>query len=164
MAEDPEKEAEEEKLELTPEGETMGYIGMDQAQVRAMQVATETPGDYGGRFSGVSMAFEIIEAVEDEDYYTITLSFRPQGDFAGSPGREQFFFEKAGGIAHRQVLGLPRLGRGFPGAASLIVESLCCGITSARQLATATGQAYNQDKRLGEPFRVPPRTLRRPGG
>lgn len=104
----------EEKFDFAAEGEALGYISLAQARLLAMQTARETPGDYGGRFSGVSMAFEIIESGEDEDYYAITLSFRPQGDFAGTPGREQFFIEKEGAIAHRQVLALPRLGRGFP--------------------------------------------------
>ncbi len=46
----------------------------------------------------------------------VTLSFRPQGAFAGTPGQEQFFIEKEGEVAHRQVLSLPERGRGrrFP--------------------------------------------------
>ena len=32
------------------------------------------------------MAFETVTATEDEDFYVITLSFRPQGDFSGPPG------------------------------------------------------------------------------
>ena len=105
---------EEEKLEFDSAGQALGYISLAQARLLAMQTARETPGDYGGRFSSVSMAFEITESAEDEDYYNITLSFRPQGDFSGRPGREQFFIEKEGAIAHRQVLALPRLGRRFP--------------------------------------------------
>ena len=111
MAEEPEKK---DEFELTGEGEALGYIGMDQAQVRAMQVATETPGDYGPAYSGIPMAFEAINALETEDHYVITLSLRPQGDFSGRPGQEQFFIEKEGSVAHRQVLALPRPGRRFP--------------------------------------------------
>jgi len=84
MAEDPDKK--EDKFDFTFEGETLGYIGMDQAQVRAMQVATETPGDYGSAYSSTRMAFEVVNAQETEDHYVITLSLRPQGDFAGRPG------------------------------------------------------------------------------
>jgi len=76
MAEDQEKK-EEDKLEFTAEGEALGYIGMDQAQVRAMQVATETPGDYGPAYTGVRMAFEVVSDQETEDHYVITLSLRP---------------------------------------------------------------------------------------
>ena len=54
------------------------------------------------------------EAPLPEDYYEITLSIRPQGEFLGTPGQEQFFIQKEGMVAHRQVLALPRSKRGFP--------------------------------------------------
>ncbi|MCH8226302.1 MAG: hypothetical protein IIC97_10590, partial [Chloroflexi bacterium] len=73
-----------------------------------MQASRETPGEYGRRFSGVPMAFDIVEAEETEDYYVVTLSVRPQGEFSGVAGREQFFIEKEGAVAVRQVLSLPR--------------------------------------------------------
>jgi hypothetical protein len=113
VAEDKEKK-EEGKFEFTAEGEALGYIGMDQAQVRAMQVATETPGDYGSAYSGIRMAFEVVNAQETEDHYVITLSLRPLGDFSGRPGQERFFIEKEGAIAHRQLLAFPRPRRRFP--------------------------------------------------
>ncbi len=58
-------------------GEALGYISLPQARLLAMQTARETSGDYGRRFSGVPMAFEVTEGEEDEDYYTVTLSVRP---------------------------------------------------------------------------------------
>ena len=112
MAEDPGKQ--EEKLEFTGDGETLGYISLDQARVLAMRTARETPGAYGQLFLKAPMAFEVVEAEETEDHYVITLSFRPQGEYAGRPGREQFFIEKEGTIAHRQVLALPKPRRKFP--------------------------------------------------
>ena len=105
MAEDQGKE--EEKFEFTGEGEAVNYRSLAQARLLAMQTARESPGEYGSQYQGVSMAFEVVVAVEEEDYYTITLSFRPQGDFLGSPGQEQFFIEKTGVIARRHVSGLP---------------------------------------------------------
>ena len=51
MAEDQGKE--EEKQEFTPEGETLGYISLDQARVLAMRTARETPGAYGRRFADI---------------------------------------------------------------------------------------------------------------
>lgn len=36
------------------------------------------------------MVFDLSESVEDEDYYTVTLSFRPELGFTGTPGQEQF--------------------------------------------------------------------------
>ena len=52
------------------------------------------------------MAFDIREESETEDHYVITLSYRPQGDFAGEPGQEQFFIEKEGVVVLRQILSL----------------------------------------------------------
>ena len=110
MAEDNGKE--EEKFDFTAEGE--GYISLAEARVLAVRTAVEKPGDYGGRYQGVAMAFEVVESGEDDDYYNITLSFRPQGNFAGTPGQEQFVIGKDGTIAIRQVLSTPRRGGNSP--------------------------------------------------
>ena len=112
MAEDQGKE--EEKFDFTPEGESLGYISLAQARVLAMSTAQETPGEYGRRYRDVPMAFDTVEASEDEDFYIITLSFRPQGNFSGSLGQEQFFIEKEGTVSVRQVLSVPRRRGGFP--------------------------------------------------
>jgi len=105
MDEDPGKG--EEKFDFTPEGEAIGYISLAQARVLAMSTAQQTPGEYGSDYRDVPMAFDTEEASEDEDFYNITLSFRPQGQFSGTPGQEQFFIEKEGTVAVRQVLSLP---------------------------------------------------------
>ena len=104
----------EEKFDFTREGEALGYISLDQARVLAMQTARESPGAYGRRFSDVPMAFEVVEAEETEDYYEVKLSFRPEGQFVGTPGHEQFYIEKEGGVAVRQVMSLPGRERRFP--------------------------------------------------
>ena len=44
MAEDGEKD---DKLEFTPEGETLGYISLDQARVLALQHARDNREIYG---------------------------------------------------------------------------------------------------------------------
>jgi len=92
MAEDQGKE--EEKFDFTGEGEAVDYISLTQARILAMTTARETPGEYGSQYQNVSRAFETVTATEDEDFYNITLSFRPQGDFSGVPGQEQFFVDK----------------------------------------------------------------------
>lgn len=86
---------------------------MDQAQVRAMQIATESPGDYGAAYTGIRMAYEVASARETDDHYVITLLLRPQGVPSAKPGEEQFFIEKDGPVAHRQVLRQPSRG-GIP--------------------------------------------------
>ena len=85
MAED--QGNEEEKFDFTREGEAVGYISLDQAWLLAMQTARETPGEYGSRYHNVAMVFEGVEDTENEDYYVVTLSLRPQGDFSGTPGQ-----------------------------------------------------------------------------
>ena len=70
MAEDLGKE--EEKFDFTPEGESLGYISLAQARILAMSTAQETPGEYGRRYRDVPMAFDTVEASEDEDFYIFT--------------------------------------------------------------------------------------------
>ena len=110
MAQDKGKQ-EEEMFDFTLEGEALGYFSLDQARVLAMRTARETPGDYGRRFRTANMAVEVVEDTETEDHYVVTLSFRPGGEFTGTPGREQFFITKEGAVSIRQVLdpiGVPR--------------------------------------------------------
>ena len=85
-----------------------------------MQAARENPGNYGPQLAGSRMVFQLVEQEEGEDYYIVTQSFRPEADFAGSPGQEQFFIEKEGPVADRQVLSLPTVRTkktlpGYPG-------------------------------------------------
>ncbi|MCH8206648.1 MAG: LamG domain-containing protein, partial [Chloroflexi bacterium] len=94
-------------------GEALGYVSQEQAVVVAMQAARDEPGEYGPRFASVRMVFDAMEQEEGEDYYIVTMSFRPTGDFEGRPGQEQFFIEKEGRVAYRQVRALPR-ARAFP--------------------------------------------------
>ena len=108
---------EEEKFDFTSEGESLGYISLDQARVLALRTGTESPGDYGPSYRDVQMAFQVVEAQETEDHYIVTLSIRPPGEFVGSPGREQFFVEKEGTVRLRQILNLPVATKrwiGFP--------------------------------------------------
>ena len=148
MAEDQEKK-DEEKFEFTAEGEALGYIGMDQAQVRAMQVATETPGDYGPAYAGIRMAFEVVSAQETEDHYVITLSLRPQGDLSGRTGQEQFFIEKEGGVAHRQVLVFPRRGRRFP-VIPVAIGLAVAGVVAVIAVLAVAGLGGGADSQPGD--------------
>ena len=157
MAEDTGKKKEDEKLEFTPEGETLGYISLDQAQVLAMGTARETPGAYA-YYTDIPMAFDVLEAEETEDHYIIALSFRPQGEFAGRPGREQFFIEKEGNVAHRQVLALPRLGRGFPVipvAVGLAVAAITTVIAVVAVVAVGGDNSEEPVSVAASPFDVP---------
>ena len=111
----------EDQFSFTDQGEALGYISLEQARVVAMRTARDQPGDYGRRFSNARMVFNVVEQEEGEDYYVVTLSLRPQGDFEGTAGQEQFFIEKEGNVAHRQVLSLPKTKRGgFPAVPVII--------------------------------------------
>jgi len=104
VAED--KGKEEEKFDFTAEGE--GYISLDEARILALRAASETPGDYGSQYQDTTMVFGVVEDTETDESYVITLSVQPQGEFSGSPGKEQFFIGKEGSIALRQVLSTRR--------------------------------------------------------
>ncbi|MCH7622049.1 MAG: hypothetical protein IH870_09140, partial [Chloroflexi bacterium] len=106
MAEDPDEK--EDKFDFTAEGEALGYISLEQARLLAMQTARDNPGNYGTQFSDVPMVFDLVDQEDGEDYYIVTLSLRPEGDFAGTAGQEQFFIQKEGAVAYRQVRSLPR--------------------------------------------------------
>ena len=82
------------------------------ARLLAMQTAREAP---GATLRAVPMAFDVVDPGEDEDYYNITLSFRPEGAYTGKSGREQFFIEKEGGVAHGRCWTYPwKLGADPP--------------------------------------------------
>lgn len=76
------------------------------ARMDAIATAFHDPGDYG-RFTGAPIALQVIDAIETEDQYEVTLSLRPHDIFVGTPGQEQFFFAKDGRLTHRQVLSIP---------------------------------------------------------
>ena len=105
MAED-QGEKDEEKLELTSERETPGYILLDQARVLALQHARDNQESYG-RYANSELVWELISATETEDYYEVRLSYRPAG-FRGRPGIEQFTVDKTGPIELRHILSGPR--------------------------------------------------------
>ena len=136
MAEDQGKE--EEKFDFTGEGEAVNYISLAQARLLAMQTARDTPGEYGSEYQTVSMAFESVASTEEEDYYIITLSFRPQTAFSGRPGQEQFFIEKEGTLAHRQVLYEPRRGDHFP-VLPVAIGLIVVGVIAAVAVIFAVG-------------------------
>ena len=138
MAEDQDKK-EEEKFEFTPEGEVFGYISLDQARLLAMQTARDSPGEYGRRFRRTRMAFEVAEDNDTEDHYIVTLSYRPQGQFTGTPGQEQFFIEKEGAIAHRQVLSLPAGDRRIPAAPAIVGLAIVIAVAVAGTVFAVSG-------------------------
>lgn len=111
----------EEKFEFTEEGE--GYISLDQARVLALQYARDNKEPYGA-YSNTEIVWEIVDANETDDYYDVTLSYRPTGRFR-SPGIERITIDKSGPIEFRQILSQPRparsLGMVFAFVGALVV-------------------------------------------
>ena len=106
MAED--QGSKEDKFDpFTREGETLGYISLEQARVLAMRHARDNTDFYGPAYSRINLVWEVISQEEGEDYYDIKLSFRPAGRFRGDPGIEQFIIDKTGSIEIRQILDEP---------------------------------------------------------
>ena len=105
MAEDESKQ-DDEKLEFTLEGETLGYISLDQARVLAMQHARDNR-EFYGRYADRELVWEVIAADETEDYYEVKLTYRPAGSFRGRPGVQQLTIDKTGSIEFRQVISQP---------------------------------------------------------
>ena len=132
MVED-ENKKEEQKFDFDSAGEVVGYISLEQAVVLAMRTADDEPGNYGRRSTGVRMVFDVVQQEEGEDYYTITLSFRPEGAFVGTAGEEQFFIAKEGTVERRQVRSLPREKRFplVPLAIGLAVVAVVAGVVVA---------------------------------
>ena len=166
MAEDQGKPEEQGKKEdqfgFTPEGESLGYISLEQARVEAMRTARDDPGDYGRGFSGVRMVFDVVQQDEGEDYYIITLSVRPEGDFDGRPGEEEFFIEKEGNVAYRQLRSRPRKAKGgFPkGRAAISVVIVAIAVLAF--LILVAGDDDNGSKVSPPPTATGPATQLRP--
>ena len=58
----------------TQEGETLGYISLEQARVLAMRHARDNADFYGPAYANINLALEVISEEEGEDYYDIRVS------------------------------------------------------------------------------------------
>ena len=61
-----------DKLDFTSEGETFGYISLDQARVLALRLAREDISVYGERYSETRFAWEVTSAEDGEDSVSYT--------------------------------------------------------------------------------------------
>ncbi len=157
MAEEEEKPT-EEKLEVSPEGEAMDNITLDQARVLALQHAQATAGFYGARFPRHDFVWEVVSQEDRDYYYDIRLSFQPAGRFRGKPGVERFIVDRRGKIEVRLVLVEPS---GLSQRATLIrpsrqVAGLTFIVIAGAGLAVAflTG-ALDADPRPSAPTPLP---------
>ena len=116
------------------------YIVNDEA-LNAFVAGVVTIGVIFGAYMGETFrgAFQAVEDSENEDYYVVSLSFRPQTAFSGNPGQEQFFIEKEGTVAHRQVLSALGRGRRFP-VLPVAIGLVIVGLIIALAVVVAVGR------------------------
>ena len=110
MAEEQDKN-DEEKFEFTAEGEALGYISLDQARVLALQHARDNAGFYGSAYQDLGLTWDVVSARETEDYYEVSLAYRPARGFRGKPGIEQLTVDKTGQIEFRRIVSEPSSSR-----------------------------------------------------
>ena len=102
----------EGKIEFTRAGEVPGQISPSQSGMMALRTARAAPGRRRWILRR-KMVFDVLNDFEDESTYTVVLSFRPEGEFDGTPGQEQFKFSKTGRFEGRDVLSHPKSFRRF---------------------------------------------------
>ena len=83
MAEDAGKN-DDGKVELDSTGQAAAYISLEQARVLALQHARDNRDVYGRRYAQRDLVWEELNAEESEDYYRVTLSYRPTRVFKAS--------------------------------------------------------------------------------
>ena len=88
-------------------GGTLDYISSDEAWVLAIQHARDNTDFYGSKYREINLAWELVNNTEGDDYYDVTLKFRPAGRFRGDPGLEQIVMDKTGIIQFRQIMDEP---------------------------------------------------------
>ena len=102
----------EENIDFTRGGSVLGNISLSQARVMAVRTAQASPARRRWILRR-RMLFEVLNDYEDEDSYTIVLSFRPEEDFDGTPGQERFKFSKTGRFEDRELLSHPKSSKRF---------------------------------------------------
>lgn len=105
-----EENKEEPKIDFNSAGEAVAYISLDQARVLALQHARDNRDVYG-RYARSELVWDVVSAEETEDYYEVSLSYRPAGDFRGRPGVEHLTIDKTGPVGFRQIVAQPRPSR-----------------------------------------------------
>lgn len=103
----------EEEISSTRGGSALGNFSITQARVMAVRTAQATPTRGSWMILRRKMLFDVLSDHEDESSYTVVVSFRPEGDFDGTPGQERFRFSKTGRFEDREVLSHPKHSRRF---------------------------------------------------
>ena len=89
-------EKDEDKLDVTPEGETAGQISLEEARDLALQHARDNRAFYGRQQATQNLIWEVLSQKERRDYFDIRLAYGTAEGFRGKPGVERFTFDKRG--------------------------------------------------------------------
>ncbi|MCI0792359.1 MAG: hypothetical protein J4O03_02745 [Chloroflexi bacterium] len=152
----------EEGIEAESPLEAIRHISPAQARSLAIQTARETPGNYGRRNRRSRMDLQITELQEDEAYYTIYMSFRPEGSSSRILGLETFYISKEGDVVQREIVKFPgAIRRWLPIVAMVFLGMLAIGgpIVVSIVLSARGGADEQDDITAGiaiEPDRVTP--------
>ena len=99
-----------ERLKQIDELATSNFLPLEKARLVAIRNAQENKPVYPPHLVNSPLVWEVASESEGEEYYYITLSYRPAGNFKGTTGLEEFILDKAGKIEFRQVLTEPEEG------------------------------------------------------
>ena len=121
MAEEQANQA--ENTQFTRGGSALNNISLSQARVLAVRTAQANPGRRRWILRR-RMFFDVLRDHEDEDSYSIVVSFRPEKDFEGTPGQERFKFSKTGRFEDRVVLRHPKHTKRFRFKRKMVVLSV----------------------------------------
>jgi hypothetical protein len=99
-----------EKFEFTPEGETLGYISLDQAVLLARHIVRQEEQRYLLRLGWTEIAWSDSKTENREDSYRVVLQFRlpARGLNEEQTGEEEFIFDHLGELRDRQMLLWPK--------------------------------------------------------
>ena len=100
------------RIDTASDNESPDHISITQASEMALRTARASATRQRG-FSRRRMLFDVLNEDEDKDGYTVVLSFRPEGDFEGTPGQERFKFSRTGRFQDREVLRQPKVSKRF---------------------------------------------------
>ncbi len=84
-----------------------GLITLERARLEVIRHAQQNLTVYPAEYQSVSLVWEVFSAEEKDEFFYVTLTYRPFGEFSGQEGLEEFLVDKNGKIELRQILELP---------------------------------------------------------
>jgi len=94
----------EERLKVTREGGTLGYLLLDQGRALALQHARDSRDFCGRRYATHDLVGKVLSDRERRDYYYIKLAYRLAEGFRGKRRVERFTIDNRGAMRLRSVL------------------------------------------------------------